>query len=142
MRLLFALSLLVLTVTGCYSYRPSITDLNGARGIDPVGFGCLSPRMTKLEATETNVTFHFLRETSIWQLATVSPEVIQGDVYLNAVYDYHAAGLTNVTLEFGNARYPSDWRKRLYWVEQDSFTSPLNPFQKHFRHIGRRKIEL
>jgi hypothetical protein len=137
MRLLFALPFLGLIVTGCYTYRPLISDLAGERGNGDFDFNRRSPLVASSVSTDTAVTFQFIpeAEASPWRLKSINPEIIAGDVYLHAYYDYahRWAGVTNMTVDFSASRFPSDWKQRLYWIEQESFTSPLRCFEKHFR---------
>ena len=117
-------------LTGCYAKQ--------FKDVSKVG---LSPHVVGMKTTDTTITFHVLQDQSVW-LADIKPKIIENNVYLSPLYISSPVSVTNFTLDFSDPRYPKDWKQRLYWIEEDSITSPLNPFLKRVQTIGRRRIEL
>jgi len=75
-------------------------------------------------------------------MAGVNAHVIQGDVYLSAVCISSVIHATEFTVDLSGSELPRDWKQRLYWIQGDSISSPINPMIEHVREIERSKIVL
>ena len=74
-------------------------------------------------------------------LATIEPRIMDGDVYLDAHYISSVVRKTQFSVNLSDKRVPKDWKNRLYWIENESFSSPLYPFARDRVHeVKRRKI--
>lgn len=101
-----------------------------------------SPTVVAAEATESAITLHVRHDTGLAYLSSVRVRIIDGDIYLDPAYISTAHGTTVFTVDLSAAAVPSDWRSRLYWIEQELIPSPLNPFADRTREIHRRRIIL
>jgi hypothetical protein len=98
-----------------------------------------SPRVVATETTETTVTFHIVQEGI--GLSSVTPRVINGDVYLDTLYLSVPLPQTEFTVDLSGPQFPRDWRQRLYWIESISWPGPL-VWWGRVREITRRKVPL
>jgi len=73
-------------------------------------------------------------------IAGIEPLLIEGDVYLRPVCISSVVHATEFEVDLSDKRFPRDWRSRLYWIEEDAISSPVNPFIHHHREIHRSKI--
>ena len=126
-----AITPLAALLAGC-AYTTLITD----------SIGIAEQRIAVTASTDTTVTFHTSNDQpGVW-IAEIRPRVIEGDIYLSCLKISSPVHRTDFVLDFGSAQYPSDWKRRLYWVEGESFTAPLDLFHEHVHEIQRRKIDL
>lgn len=82
-----------------------------------------------------------MQDGGTW-LAGIRPRVIDGDVYLFTTHISSYVHQTVFIVDLSGPQLPSDWQRRLYWVEGESFPSPLNPFADRVHEIQRRRIHL
>jgi hypothetical protein len=75
-------------------------------------------------------------------VAGIEPLLIEGDVYLRPVCISSVVHATEFEVNLAHQRFPRDWKSRLYWIEEDAISSPVNPFIHHYREIHRSKIVL
>jgi hypothetical protein len=73
-------------------------------------------------------------------VAGIEALLLEGDVYLRPVCISSVVHATEFAVDLSDKRFPRDWRSRLYWIEEDAISSPVNPFIHHYREIHRSKI--
>jgi hypothetical protein len=119
--------------------------------------GCFSPNTKRIIDVPAHLAFPTVRSIkadgdilriSIVQdgkvvfISGIEPVLIDGDIYLSTIAISSVVRATEFSIDMSDLRYPKDWRNRLYWIEQDSISSPINPFIAHYREIKRSKITL
>ncbi len=125
---------LALVLAGCFTPSPTrFVDAPGHTGI---------PAVKELRAEGDVLRITIVQEGGgIW-VGRIEPQVIDGDVYLSATCISSVVRQTEFLVDLSGPHFPRDWRHRLYWIEEDSISSPVNPLIEHHREIRRSKIEV
>jgi hypothetical protein len=130
--LLVALSAFLLS--GCMSPRKIVFHDQAPRAGPP------TIRQVRAEGDMLRVTV--VQDSAPAWVAAVNAQVIAGDVYLSTFHISSVVHATEFAVDMSGRKFPRDWRNRLYWIEGDSISSPINPFIEHVREIRRSKVSL
>jgi hypothetical protein len=98
------------------------------------------PAVQHVRAQGDILTISVVQNGGVVFVSSVEPQVIKGDVYLRLRCISSVVQATEFSVDLSGIQFPRDWRQRLYWVEQDAISSPINPFIEPFREIHRSKI--
>lgn len=135
MRVRIAILALVVLLSGaCVSPRKTVFIDQAAHTGPPV------IRAIYAEGNRLRVS---LKQTGLpaW-VAAVKAQVIEGDVYLYTINISSVVHTIEFAVDLSGPEFPRDWRNRLYWIEEESITSPINPTVEHVREIRRSRIIL
>jgi hypothetical protein len=127
-------ALSALLVSGCVSPRKFVFVDQAARASPPT--------IREIRADGDMLRVTLVQDSAPAWVAAIKAEVISGDVYLSTLRISSVVHATEFAVDLSGRKFPRDWRDRLYWIEGDSITSPINPFIEHVREIRRRKIVL
>jgi hypothetical protein len=100
------------------------------------------PTIREIRADGDKLRVTLTQDSAPAWVASVKARVIAGDVYLSTVHISSVVHATEFAVDMSGRKFPPDWRSRLYWIEGDSISSPVNPFIEHMRQIRRSKIIL
>jgi len=100
------------------------------------------PTIKKVRARGDNLQVSLVQDASPVFVAEIRAQIIEGDIYLIPQTISSVAHGTEFTVDFSHDRFPRDWKNRLYWIEGDTISSPVNPFIKHVREIRRSKVQI
>jgi hypothetical protein len=131
-RILF-LAFVALAFSGCFS--------PGKMRIVDVPARSSRPTIAAVKAIGDELHISVVQDGGVF-IAGVKAQVIQGDVYLSTVCISSVVHATEFTVALSGNEFPRDWKQRLYWIEGDSISSPVNPMIEHVREIERSKIVL
>ncbi len=101
-----------------------------------------SPTVKSIKVEGDLLRISVVQDEDVFPLAGIEAVLIEGDVYLSARYISSEVRATEFLVDMSDKRFPRDWRNRLYWIEEDTISSPINPFIEHYREITRSKILL
>ena len=100
------------------------------------------PTVTSVKAIGDELHISVVQDGGVVFMAGTKAQVIQGDVYLSAICISSVVHATEFTVDLSGPKFPRDWKQRLYWIQGDSISSPINPMIEHVREIERSKIVL
>jgi len=100
------------------------------------------PTVTAVKAMGDELHITVGQDGGVVFIAGFKAQVIQGDVYLSAVSISSVVHATEFIVDLSGPKFPRDWRQRIYWIQGDSISSPINPMVEHFREVERSKIVL
>lgn len=100
------------------------------------------PTIKSIKAAGDILRVSIVQDSAPAWVAGVKATVIRGDVYLDTIHISSPVSATEFEVDMSHSRFPRDWRNKLYWIESDSISSPINPFIEHRREIGRSKVAL
>jgi len=122
----------LLGLTGCFTPADRrFVDLPHHEGI---------PTVREITAEGDMLRVRVAQDGNVVFVAGIEPLLIEGDVYLRPVCISSVVHATEFSVDLSDKRFPRDWRSRLYWIEGDAISSPVNPFIHHYREIQRSKI--
>lgn len=123
---------LAVCLAGCFApSRTRIIDVAPRSG---------TPTVKKVSAEGDVLRVEVVQDGGVVFVAAIEPKLIEGDVYLSKICISSVVHATEFSVDFSSARFPRDWKQRLYWIEEDSISSPINPLIEHVREIRRSKI--
>jgi hypothetical protein len=83
-----------------------------------------------------------IQDDSVIFIFGIEPLVLDGNVYLSPLAISGVVHSNEFVVDLSGKQFPRDWKERLYWIEYDAISSPINPFIEHYREIHRYKIVL
>ena len=100
------------------------------------------PTIKRIRADGDTLRIALEQDSAPAWVSSIQAQVIEGDVYLRTSHISSPVHATDFSVDLSGPKFPSDWRNRLYWIQSDSISSPINPFINHRREIVRSKITL
>ena len=130
----FLFALYAMSLSACMSPR-KIVFVDQALRAGP-------PTIRQIRADGDILRITLVQDSAPAWVAAVNAQVIGGDVYLSTFHISSVVHATEFAIDMSRREFPRDWRNRLYWIEGDSISSPINPFIEHVREIRRSKVSL
>src|SRR6266436_1319770 len=84
------------------------------------------PTVREITAEGDLLRIHVVQDGKVVFVAGIEPLLIGGDVYLRPLCISSVVGATEFSVDLSDKRFPRDWRSRLYWIEGDAISSPVN----------------
>ena len=128
------LALLAFALSGCVSPK-KIVFVDQAAHAAP-------PTIKAIRAEGEMLRISIAQDSAPAWVSGVQATVIDGGVYLRTNHISSRVSTTEFVVDMSDSKFPRDWRSKLYWIESDSISSPINPFIEHRREIGRSKVAL
>jgi hypothetical protein len=122
----------LLGLVGCFTPTDRrVVDLPHHEGI---------PIVKEIRAEGDILHIRIVQDRNDVCVAGIEPRLLDGDIYLIPLCISSVVHATEFSVDFSDKHFPRDWKSRLYWIEGDSISSPVNPFIHHYREIQRSKI--
>lgn len=130
------LALAALVFCGCISPR-NIVFID-----EPPPAARANPTISHIRAEGDILHVTLVQDTAPAWVAAIDARVIADDVYLSTIHISTPVHAAEFAVNLSDPKFPRDWRKRLYWIVEDSISSPINPLIEHKRWIRRSKISV
>lgn len=130
MKTLILLMLLALPLTGCTTAKRFV-DVDATARSQEV-------RIVKVEGR--NLHLHVAQNLAPAYLADVKARVMENRVYLYPIRISSVVHQTEFDVSLAGLDLPSEWRERIYWVDGETYSNPLNPFTERFHQIEQRHL--